>query len=178
MSPVTPRHAASLKHPTVVLGAAGVGAALLTFLHVPAGALIGSLLGSMFANRVFFASGAAKPLPAGVRIGGMILLGCVVGLQLGLHTLLILVDAAAPLFGAVLLLLLLDLALACILIWRYRVDAVSAVFACSPGGLSVIAPMASESGARLGIVLAIHTVRILAVVVLLVPLLRLLLGSP
>lgn len=176
MSIVSAEQAASINHGAILLGASAAGAMVLRALGLPAGALIGSLLGSMMANRFFYSSETAKPVPAFVRTSGMVLLGCGVGLQLSTHSLYILADLAGPLLGAVSILLLLDLALACVLIKHYRVDALSAVLACAPGGLSVIGPMASESGARLGVVLAIHTVRIMAVVVLVVPLLRLLLG--
>ena len=59
---------------------------------------------------------------------------------------------------------------------RYDVDPLTAVLACAPGGVSEIAITASQLGAEVGIVLAIHTVRVLAVVLLVLPVLVVWLG--
>ena len=145
-------------------------------LRVPAGPLIGAVLGTAAVNRVFPARGGCRRLPAPVRTTGLVLLGCVAGARLDTMTLHTLGRIAVPVAGALVLLLLVDLALAALLVRRYGVDPLSAVLACAPGGLSEIAVTANELGARMGVVLAIHTVRVLTVVLLVLPLLVVVLG--
>lgn len=164
-------------HAVVLLGASGGGALLLSLLGVPAGVLVGAVLGSVLANRSPVGGGEPRPLPGMVRVVGLVMLGCAVGAKIDATTLSTMSRIAVPLLGSVLFLLLLDVLLAMLLIVRYRVDAVTAVFACAPGGLSGIAAPAQEWGAKMGVVLAIHTVRILVVVLAVVPLVVIVLGS-
>lgn len=160
-----------LAHAVAVLGAGAAGAAALGALHVPAGVLLGSVLGSALANRAMSRSSEPRSLPPPVRTVGLVLLGCAVAVRLDGHTLSTLGHIALPLLAGIALLLLLDVALACLLVVRYDVDAMTAVLACAPGGVSGIAITADQMGARMGVVLAIHTVRVLAVVLAALPLL-------
>lgn len=153
----------------LLLVGGAAGAAALTTLRVPAGALIGAVVGSALVNRARRSSVDAEGLPAPVRTVGLILLGCTAGVQLETTTLLTLAHVAVPLVASIVVLLLLDLALAVVLARRYEIDPLTAVLACAPGGVTEIAVTASRLGARLGPVLAIHTVRVLAVVLLVLP---------
>lgn len=162
----------------VLLAGGAAGGALLTLLQVPAGTLIGAVLGSAAVNRVAPAAGRARTLPAWARGAGLVLLGCVAGVRLDAGTLAALARVALPVAASIAVLLALDLLLAWVLVRRYRIDPVTAVLACAPGGVSEIAVIASRLGARMGVVLAIHSVRVLSVVLLVLPVLVLVLRSP
>jgi membrane AbrB-like protein len=149
-----------------------VGATLLTLLHVPAGGIVGAVAGSAAASGVR----GRPPPPYGVRVVGMMLLGCAAGVRLDMHTLETLLHLIVPLLVAVGLLLALDVALATLLVRRYSVDPVTALLACAPGGVSEMAILADEANARTGIVIAIHVVRVATVVLVALPLLLILLG--
>ena len=161
----------ALAHTASLMAGAAAGAAALGLARVPAGVLIGSVLGSALVNRSPLVGRSPRPAPRAVRICGLMLLGCTVATQVDADTLAALSRIWVPLLAGVLLLLVADVLLACLLVLRYRVDVVTAVLACAPGGFSAISGVADEMGARMGVVLAVHTVRILTVVLLVLPLL-------
>lgn len=160
----------------LVGGAAGAG--VLTALHLPAGTLVGAVVGSALVRRYGerVRPGGRWTLPSPVRVVGLVLLGCVAGARLDTDTLRTLGRVALPLGGAVLALVLVNVAIAVVLVRRYRIDPVTAVIACAPGGVSELAVTAQEKGARLEVVLAIHMVRVITVVLVVLPLLVLVLG--
>lgn len=152
-----------------LLAGALAGALVLTLLRVPAATIVGSVVGSALVNRWRPAAFRhALPVKA-LRTVGMVLLGCVAGAQLDAEMLGTLTGLAVPLLTGIALLLVLELLLAALLITRYGVDAVTAVLAFAPGGLSEITLTAREMGARMSVVLAVHMARVLAVVLLLLP---------
>jgi uncharacterized protein len=156
----------------LAVGGGLVGATLLVLLNVPAGGIVGAVAGSAVA-----AGFRGRPPPAyGVRVVGLVLLGCAAGVRLDMQTLETLVHLIVPLLVAVGLLLALDVGLATVLVRRYAVDPVTALLACAPGGVSEMSVLADEANARTGIVIAIHVVRVATVVLVALPLLLLLLG--
>jgi uncharacterized protein len=157
---------------TLAVGGGLVGATLLVLLNIPAGGIIGAVAGSALASGFR----GRPPPPYGVRVVGMVLLGCAAGVRLDLQTLETLLHLVVPLLVAVGLLLALDVGLATVLVRRYSVDPVTALLACAPGGVSEMAILADEANARTGIVIAIHVVRVATVVLVALPLLILLLG--
>ena len=148
------------------------GGALLTLLHVPAGGIVGAVAGSAAVS----AMRTRAPLSRNVRLIGMILIGCAAGVRLEAGTLQTLLYLAIPLLASVVAMLLIDGLLAVLLTRKYGVDPVTALLACAPGGLSEIAVVAEEIGARSGIVVAVHVVRVLVVVLVALPLLLAILG--
>jgi uncharacterized protein len=158
----------------VALGGGLAGASLLVLLGVPAGGIVGAVAGSALASGIR----DHPPPPPVVRRVGLVLLGCAAGVRLEADTLHLLLNLAVPLLLAVAALLLLDVLLAAVLVRRYHVDAVTALLACAPGGISEIAVLAQTSGARTGIVVAVHVVRVVTAVVVVLPLLVALLGTP
>jgi membrane AbrB-like protein len=108
----------------------------------------------------------------------MVLLGCAAGARLELDTLRVLLHLAVPIVLAVAVLLVVDVALAAVLTRRYGVDPVTALLACSPGGVSEMTMLAFDVGARTEIVVAVHVVRVVTVVLVALPLLLLVLGHP
>lgn len=170
MSPSrSPHAAAGLPLLRLVLGGA-VGASLLTVLHLPAGALIGAVVGSAAANRVR-AGGPPAMLPAAGVVIGLVLLGGVAGARLDTGSLTTLGRAAVPMTAAFLVLLLANLVLAAVLFRHFGIDRLTAVLACAPGGVTEIAVTAQALGARTEIVFAVHAVRVLAVVLVVLPVL-------
>lgn len=151
-----------------LLAGGACGAALLTVLQVPAGSLVGAVVGSALANRLPPAPAPRSPVTA-IRVVGLVLLGCVAGARLDASTLRALAGLAVPLVVAVAALMLLNVALAAILIRWWAIDAPTAILTCAPGGVSEIALTAEQLGARLGVVLAVHAVRVIVVVLLVLP---------
>lgn len=150
------------------------GALLLGLLQVPAGGIVGAVAGSALASGV---RGLAPP-SRGVRVVGMVLLGCAAGARLELGTLRVLLHLAVPIVLAVAVLLVVDVVLAAVLTRRYGVDPVTALLACAPGGVSEMTMLALDVGARTEIVVAVHVVRVVTVVLVALPLLLLVLGRP
>ncbi|EST38735.1 hypothetical protein N566_05830 [Streptomycetaceae bacterium MP113-05] len=154
-----------------LLAGALTGALVLGLLRVPAATVVGAVVGSALVNR-WRPAAFDHVLPVrALRTVGMVLLGCVAGARLDAETLWTIAGLAVPLLTGVALLLLLEMLLAALLITRYGIDAVTAVLAFAPGGLSEITLTAREMGARMSLVLAVHVARVLAVVLLLLPIL-------
>jgi membrane AbrB-like protein len=150
------------------------GALLLVLLQVPAGGIVGAVAGSALASGV-----RGYPAPArGVRVVGMVLLGCAAGARLEIATLQALLHLVVPILIAVATLLVLDVALAAVLTKRYGIDPVTALLACAPGGVSEMTMLALDADARTEIVVAVHVVRVATVVLVALPLLLLVLGRP
>jgi uncharacterized protein len=156
----------------LVGGLAGGG--LLVLLQVPAGGIVGAVAGSAVASGM-----RSHPPPAyAVRVVGMALLGCAAGVRLEAGTLGTLLHLAVPLLLAVAALLVLDVALASVLVRRYGLDPMTALLACAPGGVGEITMLADDANARTEIVVAVHVVRVVTVVLAVLPLLLLVLGHP
>lgn len=157
----------------VVLAAGLAGASGLTLLGVPAGGIIGAVLGSAAAS-VRHEEPRSQPA---LRTIGLVLLGTAAALRLNRHTLAVILDVAGPLLAAIAGLVALNVALAFVLHRWLGLDPVTALLAAAPGGVSEIAGMADAMGAQLAIVVAIHVVRVVAVVLVALPLLIHALGT-
>ena len=156
-----------------------VGAGVLTLLRVPAGALIGSVLGAMAVNKIRDSVSrgattgasprAARSLPRGIRVIGQVLLGVLAGARLDQDTLSTLIRSLLPVVAAVVLMLAASLVLARYLVRHRDVDPLTAVMAAAPGGISELAITAQQQGARMHVVLTVHLFRVLVVVLLVLP---------
>lgn len=158
----------------LIAGAAG--GLLLTWLQVPAGALVGAVLGSAAASNP--RSMQSYRLHRWVRNTGLVLLGCVSAARLGGETLTTMLRILLPITGLVLALLALNALLAWWLVKRHGLDPTTAVLACAPGGFSELSVVAQREGADVGTVAAVHLFRVLAVVLLVVPGLVVVLSQP
>jgi membrane AbrB-like protein len=159
-----------------LLCGAAAGAALCGALQVPAATLVGSVVGGALTARLAPMPPVRRSLVTATRTVGLVLIGTSAGARIGEGTLTTLWRLALPLLGGIVLLLVLNLALAVLLITRYGVGPVTAVLACAPGGVSAIAVTARELGARMSVVLAVHMARVLTVVLLVLPILVACLG--
>lgn len=158
----------------VGLVAGAAGGLLLTWLRVPAGTLVGAVLGSAAAGHAVNAQ--PHPLQRRVRTAGLVLIGCVSAARLDGESLKTLGLVALPVLTGVVLLLALNAALARWLMKRHQLDPVTAVLACAPGGLSELSVLAVDKGADVGTVTVIHLLRVLLVVLVALPGLVLLLS--
>ena len=156
-----------------IVAAATAGAALLTLLRVPAGALVGAVFGSALVSIRSSKGG----FPNGLRVGGMVLLGCAAGARVTSESLPTLLGMLAPTLLGVVVLLVLDILLALILHRRFGLDLPTALLACAPGGVSEMASISAEVGAKSGIVVSIHVLRVLLVVLIALPLVVGILGA-
>ena len=151
----------------LVLAGGTLGAVGLSAVGVPAGGIIGAVLGSGAVSMARDSSVQTRTL----RVPGLVLLGVAAGLRLGQHTLAQLFDLAVPLGTSIVVLLLVQYLLALLLVRRFGVDPVTALLTTAPGGVSEMAVLADEFGARVGLVTAIHVVRVILVVVVALPIL-------
>jgi membrane AbrB-like protein len=127
-------------------------------------------------------SAAGRPptrprLPSAVRIVGQVLLGVLAGARLDERSLHTLLAALAPVALAVVVLTGASLLLARYLFSRHGVDPLTAVMAATPGGISELAAVAEERGAAMHVVLAIHLLRVLLVVLVVLPIAVLVVGG-
>ncbi|NOJ60061.1 hypothetical protein HMI57_09170 [Arthrobacter sp. 260] len=175
------------RHTALLLLGGSTGATVLTLLHIPAGALIGAVLGAMVVNGLGdrrVARSARWPstverirgLPGPVRVTGQALLGVMAGARLSLETLQSLAVSALPVTLSVVLLLGLTMVLARYLFSRHRVDPLTAVMAAAPGGISELSVAAAKQGAAMHVVLTVHLFRVLVVVLVVLPILIFVIG--
>lgn len=152
----------------VPLLAGAAGGVLLTLLQVPAGTLVGAVLGSAIASP---RNVTPHRVHTGVRTVGLVLLGCVSAARLDQESLQAMLRILLPVLAGVLALLVLNVLLARWLVRRHRIDPTTAVLACAPGGFSELSVMAVREGADVGTVAVVHMVRVLVVVLVAVPVL-------
>lgn len=149
-----------------LLLAATAGGVLLTALHVPAGGIIGAVLASGLVS----VSRSAPSDTVALRLVGLFLLGIASGLRLDAATLGVLGSIAVPVLISIGGLVAVQFVLAWTLT-RLGIDATTAVLSAAPGGLGEIGALAGDLKADVGVVTAIHVVRIVVVVLVLLPIL-------
>lgn len=155
-----------------LLAGAFAGGIAGELLRVPAGAVLGAVLGALAVN-------LARPgprLPRGFREGGKILLGTVVGLSFAPELLATVGQLLIPVSVGILLLILAGLGVSLVLHHGFGWDMPTALYASTPGGLSELALTSEEVGARTHVVIAVHTVRVITIVILGPPALTILIG--
>jgi membrane AbrB-like protein len=149
--------------------AAGVGLTAEA-LNVPAGALLGALAGAFAVNVAWPGPRLAKVF----RTGGKALSGAVVGLSFSPAMLALAAGLAPVVVLGVGALILTGLGMSLVLHRRFGWDLPTALYACTPGGLSELAATSEDVGANAQVVVAVHTVRVVAIVVIGPPALALL----
>lgn len=157
----------------IVVIAALVTGLVTNGFDVPAGALLGAMFGAFLANLAL----DAPPLPAGYRASGKALLGTAIGATVGPSAWIVFADSIVVLLAGVAILIGCGMLIALVLVRIWRWSPATALLACIPGGLSEFASTAPDFGADTATVIAVHTVRVLAVLVIAPPLLFVLLGG-
>ncbi|MGF1665505.1 MAG: AbrB family transcriptional regulator [Acidimicrobiia bacterium] len=129
-------------------------------LGVPAGALIGAMLGVAAVNLVGATTvGPGRPL----LFVAFVILGWELGSQVTRSTLEQVRGAAVPI-GFVVIGLLVAAGLLAVVLHRAGLDPVTAFLASSPGGISQMAALSTELGGNAVVVSVVHLIRVLAVV--------------
>ncbi|HSJ28062.1 MAG TPA: AbrB family transcriptional regulator [Acidimicrobiia bacterium] len=145
--------------------AALVGGAALDRLNVPAGALIGAMVGVGAMNLI----GQSAVGPGNVlRFAAFVIIGWELGSQIDRSTLDTVRGALMPLLVVVGGLLLAGILLVLILV-RAGFDPVTSFLAASPGGLAHMGALSAEFRGNAVVVVLVHLVR-LVTVILVVPL--------
>jgi len=155
-----------------LLGAAFAGGLSAEALGVPAGAVLGAVVGALAVNVAW----PGHRLPKPFREVGKILLGSVVGLSFAPELMAAIGQLIAPIAVGVVLLVMAGLGVSLALHRWFGWDMPTALYASTPGGLSELALTSEEAGAKTHIVVAVHTVRVATIVMLGPPALTLLIG--
>lgn len=144
-----------------LLAAGTAGGMLLTVLQAPVGGLLGAVLGSA----LYAAARPGVALPRPYRLLGMAVIGTVSGASVAVGSLRSLVDAAVPLVGALVVLVAAWLLLTWVLVRRFGLEPLTALYAAAPGGLSEISSLAVDAPVHARLVITIHLARVVLLVV-------------
>lgn len=142
--------------------AALVGALVFEQLNIPAGALLGSMVGVAALN---LGMSSSVNVPAGASFAAYVVLGWSIGQGVTRTTIGSIADSFLPIVSTVVVLLLVGGLLAWALVSWGGFDAVTAYLAASPGALSHMVALSKETGANSLVVVTVHTVRMITVLV-------------
>jgi membrane AbrB-like protein len=148
----------------LTLGAAIAGGSALHLLRVPAGAMIGAMIGVALVN--IMSSTPVTPLPGPGRLIAYGAIGWMLGQDIGRGALATLSRVAWPVALVVVLIVVAGGLLGLVLHTVAGLDPATAYLATSPGGISQMAILASDSGANASLVAAVHLARVVTVVLL------------
>lgn len=170
--PQQSRWRAALGLGRLLLCAAAVGL-LFEWLGVPAGMMLGAAVGSAVANQPVITRMKRVEFPRSMRRLALITIGLISGVLLTVGSLKSTAAIALPIVGAYLLVWLINLGFIALLMKKYQLDPATAVLSVIPGGLAEVMGLAIDKNAQISVVLTIHTVRLFAIVLVLLPILLL-----
>jgi membrane AbrB-like protein len=142
------------------LVAATVGGLLFERFGVPAGALIGAMVGVAAVGLGGFETTGSGPV---LRTAAFVVIGWELGSQVTSETIDTVRRAAIPIIVVVFGLLVASAVLAWVL-HLAGVDVVTAYLAASPGGLSQMVALSTEFGANAVVVSVVHLIRVITVI--------------
>lgn len=145
------------------LVAALAGAALFTVLRIPAGALIGSMVGVAV---VTLSPLETASLPRWTQLVAFTILGWLIGQGITRSVAQALVSRLGLISLLVVTLLLIGGLLAAVAVWLDVLDPATAFLATSPGGLSQMVALSTAIGANVTVVATVHTMRVITVILL------------
>lgn len=145
--------------------AALVGAVIFEWLEVPAGALLGAVVGVALLNTVG-SLGPASELPDAARFFAYAGLGWLVGQGVTRATVAELRESLGLISMVVVALVLVGLALGWVLAHFGVMDQRTAYLAASPGALSQMSAVAVSLDANVTTVVTVHTIRVVALILL------------
>lgn len=146
---------------TILTFAAAACGGLIGFkLKIPAGTLIGSLIAVSLFN-IF--TGNAH-IPGQFKIIAQIILGGIIGLSINMEALKGLKSLIIPGLILVSILFVFSVVSGLIIAKITGMDLYTALFSCSPGGLSEMSIIADSYGADISKVALIHLIRIMSVI--------------
>ena len=143
---------------TLLVGSAGGLSAYK--LRLPSG----PLLGSMLAVGIYNCLGFEAFMPAQMRVGVQIVIGCILGLRLTRDTFVQLKIIIKPLLVIVVLLMASGLATGFVLYKFCNLDVYTAFLSSTPGGMTELSLLAATIGGDGPKVALLHTVRAITVV--------------
>ena len=153
-----------------VLAASTAGGLALNAAGVPAGAILGALGGALALNLAF----PGNRLPKQYRQLGKGLVGIAVGSTVQPEMLDVVAKSVGPVMLGVVALTSLGMGIGLALHRFFGWDLATALYSCTPGGLSELAATSEDAGARQHVVIAVHTMRVATIVVVGPPVLALL----
>ena len=154
----------------LLLGALVVGL-LFEWMGVPAGMMLGAAVGAALMNQPAISRMKRVEFPRSMRQLALIAIGLVSGVLLTVGSLRSTANIALPIVGAYLLVWVIMLGFIALLMKRYRLDPATAVLSVIPGGLAEVMGLALDKKAQISVVLTIHSVRLFAIVLVLLPIL-------
>lgn len=154
-----------------------VGAALFELLRVPAGALIGATVAVSLLSLTNLGSISIAVLPASAQFLSFAALGWLIGQGITREVLRSLASRAVVILVVVAALLILGGGIAVVLVRLGLLDPATAFLATSPGALSQMTALSAAVGADAAVVATLHTVRVVAVILIAPLVLKLIPGS-
>jgi uncharacterized protein len=147
----------------LTIGAAAAGAALGALLRLPAS----SLLGPLILVAVLSVSGVTgdTQVPALARETAFALIGLWIGLSFDRETMRRIKRLAVPVTGSIAILLIACFFLGWLLSIAANVSLLEGYLATTPGGLYAVLPIAYGAGANTTFVLAVQSLRLLAMII-------------
>ncbi len=170
--PPSPAGRFQARHYVLLALAASGSGWLFQILGVPAGGMIGSMCGTAV---VVMGTGRDCLLPLKLSQLAQLVIGVIIAKTMTHDTLATLGDLFLPLLAPTFILLVLCLLLSVILARLTGWDSMTCILATMPAGLTQIVPIAEEFGANVLKVGALHTVRLISIIVLLPWIIRLIL---
>lgn len=142
---------------------ASIGGIIGIKLKIPAGALIGAMISVAIYN-IFTGQGV---IPNSFKIFAQILVGGMIGLNFTMDTVCGLKNLILPAAMLVVGLMIFSLCLGLIISKLTGLDLITALFSCSPGGLTDMTIIADEYGAQTPKVALMHLMRLITVITVL-----------
>lgn len=139
------------------------GGWLLQRLGVPAGALVGAMLGIGIPRMLGVATWSIPP--AG-RFVAYVVVGALLGQSFTRETPRLVADSFLPIVSVVIAFIVIGFALAYCL-WRFGgLDAITSYLATSPGAIAQVGVLSAEAGAVAPLVLSVHLLRVTSVILI------------
>ena len=149
--------------------AGSIGGLFAKRLHIPAGALIGSLLAAMVFNAVY---PVLYTYPKDLRLVVQMLSGLVVGTSFTRADIKTLKTMILPVIILIIMLLTINLGFAYLMSSLTALSFMTSFFACAPGGVTDLALVAADFGATLEHVALLQLFRLISVIIIFPPLIR------
>lgn len=154
------------KYPTAVTGiivfaGACLGVWALGKMGIPSSLMLGAMAGTMLVNLTF----EEIHLPAITGVVLQIITGAYVGTTITRAQLFSLIHMLPGVLLMIISFLTSTVVLGMLIYRLTNVDFVTALFSCAPGGISDMALIAVEMGADVAVIVAMHTIRLISLVV-------------
>lgn len=146
----------------ISLAASTAGALLLRTLGVPAGAIIGAILGTILLS----VATDLLSYPSFVKILSRVLAGCYIGSQISRATWAALGELIVPMLIMVVEVFVMSFATAYLLSKFTGMNKATALFCCTPGGITEMGLIADELGLDTPKIVLMHSFRLISVICL------------